>query len=152
MITTILSIICVALAGISNSIWQTTNQHYSTSIFDDIALDLYKRGVFKDILTARQWFNYDNNSWLNKYVDRNPAKGLIKWRLWGITFTKPVQITDCFHFFIMLEAGFYLLAPALLFLSGSIHSALECGVFFIALSITRNQVFNLFYNHLLRKK
>lgn len=151
IITVIGPLALIAIAAASNAVWQTTNEHYSVSIFDDVALRLTRWGLFRDLLSAKQWFNYDGKSWLNKYVDRDPTKGYVQWTILGYSFTKPVQLTDSFHFFIMLEAGFYLLAPALLFLLGGAHSILETTIFFVALSTIRNWVFNLFYNHLLRK-
>jgi len=135
MIYLLLSFICVSLASLCNAIMDTLDHHHSISIFTKMKNPL--------------WWNSDKG-WRNKYVDRDPNKGRVKWFL-GIN--KPVQITDAWHFFKMLliifmctgivlstKAPFYDDAPLYYYL-----------ILLLGLGITWNMTFSLFYEKLLLK-
>lgn len=100
-ILTIISLILVALAAASNSVMDTVDHHQSKSIFSKL----------KD----QKWWNA-KNGWKNKYVDYDYDASLnlplrrVKWHIFGITFNKPVQLTDSWHFFKMLMIVFMCLS------------------------------------------
>lgn len=89
---TLFSILLVGLASASNSVMDTVDHHQSKSIFSK--------------MKNQKWWNI-KDGWKNKYVDydfdasMNLPLRRIKWHIFGITFNKPVQITDSWHFFKM---------------------------------------------------
>jgi hypothetical protein len=93
-------IILVFLAAFCNAVMDKTDHHFSISIFSKIKSKKW-----------RMWFN-ENESWRNKYVDRDPSNGRVKWEIFGIKFNKPVQLTDAWHFFKMWMIFFICLIPA----------------------------------------
>ena len=97
----IVDIILIFLAAMFNSGMDTLDHHFGKSIFNKI----------KNV-DWRLWFN-ENQGWKNKYVDRDPKKGLIKWSIFGIKFNKPVQISDAWHFFKMLMIFSICMIPSL---------------------------------------
>lgn len=86
----IVNIILMFIAALCNAIMDKVDHHFSKSIFNRIKSPKW-----------RLWFN-ENDGWKNKYVDRDPNKGRVKWKIFGIEFNKPVQLTDAWHFFKML--------------------------------------------------
>lgn len=78
-----ISLLFFVLAAISNSIMDTSKDHYSISR-----------------LPKGQWWD-GSTSWLNKYINRDASKGVRK---------VPVQLTDCWHFFKFLMIVFIALA------------------------------------------
>jgi hypothetical protein len=136
-----ISLFFFVLAAICNSIMDTADQHFNTSIFSNFTNP-----------KVRLWFN-ESQGWLNKYVDRDMAKGRVKW-FWGIN--KPVQLTDSWHWFKMCMIIFCALS-ALFYHSISatyIINYFPCQNFLLDLllfGIAWNGPFNLFYNTLLIK-
>lgn len=96
-----ISLLLVALASACNSIMDTVDHHQSQSIFSK-----FKNG---------KWWN-QHQGWKNKYVDydKDIKEGIeprrVKWKILGIRFNKPVQLTDSWHFFKMLMIIFICLA------------------------------------------
>lgn len=136
MIYTIIPIIIYCLSGICDAIMDTLSHHFSVSIFKD-----------KD-----QMFWNPIVSWRNKYIGADPKNGLVKWKIFTIFVTKPVQLTDAWHFLKMLREIFNALAITL---AGFI--TFHYGILFLlgyvaVLGITRNNVFSLFYDKILIKK
>ena len=122
----IIAAIFMALASICNSVMDTLDHHQSTSIFSK----------FKNPL----WWNSDQG-WRNKYIDRDPKKGRVKW-FWKIN--KPVQITDAWHFFKMLMIVFMCGAASISFTKPGYWI-----IYFIAFGLIWNNTFSLFYKRIL---
>lgn len=140
--------ILIFLAAMFNAIMDTTDHHFKLSIFDRIKNPWW-----------RLWFN-ENQSWKNKYVDRDPKKGLVKWSLLGFKFNKPVQISDSWHFFKMLMIFSICMIPALDVIDGGIYyfefpfwsNFMNIILHWTILGTIWNLTFNrLFYNWILLK-
>lgn len=127
------SFIFWSLASICNSIMDTSNHHYSVSIFKK---------------WNPLWWNGEI-SWKNKYVNGDSSLGFKK--LFPNTkgflskINYPVQLTDAWHFFKTLM---------IIFLTLSVISFdSSCNIFlFIIYGFIWNFWFNLFYNHILPSK
>jgi len=157
MIWLVLSIICVALASICNSVMDTLVHHYHASIFNT--------GDAED----NQYYN-PKISWLNKYVGRDVLKGRLTWIVKIPTkikirggfdadvkdFDTKIKVhpffTDAWHFYKSLMV--VLLCAAVTF-------AMKCGIdmdwwvyilYFIGLGTVWNVNFSAFYNRFLIKK
>lgn len=129
-----LPFILIFVAAACNAVMDKLDHHFSASIFD-----LIKN---KKI---RLWFN-SNQGWRNKYVDRNPKKGRVKWNILGIKINKPVQLTDAWHFFKMLMifaiCGMAAVYPVIIYM-GIIN--------WVILGLIWNITFRLFYSFFLTK-
>ncbi len=130
-----ISIILFVLAAICNSIMDTLGDHQEISIFSSLQA---KYGWF--------WSNAYTESWKNKYANRDPSKGRVKWNIFGLKINRPVQITDAWHFFKMLmivlavfSAVFYI----------PVFSKWWMDI--ILFGIVWNSIFALFYNKVLLK-
>jgi len=66
---------------------------------EDLIKDKYHQSIFKKF--KHIWFSYD--SWKNKYVNRDPKQGRVKFNVLGIQIIKPVQLTDWWHFSKMMN-------------------------------------------------
>lgn len=133
-----LSIIFILFASICNSIMDTCKDHFNLSIFS--------------LIKQKVWWD-GTDSWLNKYVDRNSNKGLIKWNLLGVKVNKPVQITDSWHFFKMIMI--FMLCFSIIFYSPFItyfNIYLNFAFELIILGSVWNNTFSLFYNHVWKLK
>jgi len=137
MVIYIFSIFSLLLASICNSVLDTVDHHQGDSIFSS----------FKNPL----WWNSDEG-WRNKYVDRDPKKGRVKW-YFGMN--KPVQLTDSWHFFKMWMIIFICTSITLMVFSPVLTIQLTCGwvdyvVNFIGqiliMGAVWNNTFTLFYN------
>lgn len=130
-----ISAIFIMLAAFCNSVMDVSMFHYYYSVFTKFN-DKFWNGT---------------NSWLNKYVDREPSKGRIKW--FNGLINKPVQLTDSFHLFKSLMIIF--LISAIPFCPKN-ELGLEDWIYYLLVigigGTIWNLTFNLFYNHLLRKK
>ena len=138
IILILLSLLLIVLSSFCNAIMDTLDHHYSTSIFSKIE---------KNPL----WWNADQG-WKNKYVDRDPKKGRVKWNILGIRVNKPVQITDAWHFFKMLMIIFFCSASVV-----NMYFAIEFNVFIsigilIIYGTLWNLPFSLLYNKVLINK
>lgn len=142
MIYYALILIFFALAGMCNAIMDTLDHHHDKSIFSK-----FKRNTM--------WWNF-HEGWRNKYIDRDPKKGRVKW-IGNIN--KPVQITDAWHFFKMLMIVFAaasvviaLLNPHVMYLvkfSDSWNYIANVILHMLVMGSVRNLTFSLFYNRLL---
>ena len=144
------------LATICDAIMDTVDFHFTTSIFNKIKSPKW-----------RKWFN-ESEGWKNKYVDYDgdiaalmvPRR--VKWNILGIEINKPVQLTDSWHFFKMLQIAFETVAITILvsliccfIITPHFHIA-NFWDYFISLTIgygvTRNLLFSLFFDHILISK
>ncbi len=143
MIVYLLSVFFLFLASVCNSIVDTVDHHQSTSIFSR----------FKNQL----WWNSDQG-WRNKYIDRDPKKGRVKW-IFG--WNKPVQLTDSWHFFKMWMIIFICTSIVLVVLSPALWINMTGGwIDYVANFIGQllimgavwNNTFTLFYHKVWIKK
>jgi hypothetical protein len=134
MILLLLSFIFFGLAAICNAVMDTSNHHYSKSIFSD----------FKN----EMWWNGEI-SWKNKYIDGDHTKGRVKW-LFGLN--KPVQLTDAFHFFKMWMIIFLAISPICAFYSCLELNGWVSALLIGAYGVTWNMLFSAFYDNVFIKK
>lgn len=131
------SLIFWSLASICNSVMDTSNHHYSTSVFKKY---------------NPMWWNGEI-SWKNKYIDCNPNLGFKKLFpnrkgfLGKINY--PVQLTDAWHLFKTLMIVFLVLS-IITFDKDIILSWYGFIVIFIMYGFIWNFCFNIFYNHVLK--
>lgn len=129
-----ISIILITLAAICNAIMDICSHHYYYSVFTRFD-DKFWNAI---------------HSWANKYIDRDPSKGRIKW--FGGLINKPVQFTDAWHLFKSMMIIFII--SAIPFCPKNELGLDEWMYYLLVIGIggtTWNLTFNLFYNHLLRK-
>jgi len=129
----LLPLIFIALAATCNAVMDTVDHHQGDSIFS-----AYKNQI---------WWNSDKG-WLNKYIDRVVANGLVKWNVLGFEFNKPVQISDSWHFFKTLMIIFNLIAIVTYSYQATWY--MHVAMFFLY-GFIRNKTFSLFYDKLLIK-
>jgi hypothetical protein len=143
MILYLFSVFFLFLASVCNSIVDTVDHHQSTSIFSKLKNQL--------------WWN-SNQGWRNKYIDRDPKKGRVKW--W-FGLNKPVQLTDSWHFFKMWMIIFICTSIVLMVLSPALWITLTGGwVDYVAnflgqlviMGVVWNKTFTLFYHTIWIKK
>lgn len=129
------SFILIGLAAICNAVMDVTQFHYDNSSFSKL---------------NKQWWD-GTVSWKNKYIAGDPRQGRTKW--FNGYFTKPVQITDAFHFFKTLMIIFICCAIAFfepLPLYGETKSIIYYPLNILLLGITWNVTFSLFYKTIFR--
>ena len=134
MIWIILTFLFILLASICNATMDKVDHHYFKSVFRH----------FKNKL----WWNGDEG-WRNKYVDRDPNKGRVKW-LWGL-INKPVQLTDSWHFFKMLMIIFNCSAIVCALrhdTSAPVYAWYGCITLLILYGTVWNLTFTLFYHRI----
>ncbi len=148
----------VALAAVANAIMDTVDQHFFESIFNDLT----------ETDKARLWW-CENQGWKNKYIDRDPAKGRVQWKIGKWSFNKLVQFCDAWHFFkmvmiILLCAGmaleledylhFHLFIYPIVLVTENTQTVLWLTTLahFLWYGIIWNVTFNIFYDHILRRK
>lgn len=136
MYYTIIPIIIYCLSGICDAIMDTLSHHFDISIFKD----------------KNKLFWNPSISWKNKYIDGDPKNGLVKWKILSIFVTKPVQLTDAWHFLKTMREIFNALAITSAGLISFHYGILFLLGYIVVLGITRNNAFSLFYNKLLIKK
>lgn len=132
MIWLISSIIFIALASMCNAIMDTSNHHFSTSIFQNY-----------DML----WWDGEI-SWKNKYVDGDPEKGRVK--IMG-NINMPVQLTDAFHFFKTWMIIFICSAVVCGLFSVQEPIWWHFPIFLLGYGTVWNLVFSGFYDKILKK-
>lgn len=126
-----ISLFLIIIAAICNAIMDTLFHHYGISIFNK------SKSLF--------WSNPYTTSWLNKYVDRDVKKGLIKYKILFFKIEKPAAFTDAWHFFKSLMI-------ITIILSIVFYKVFFTWYFdFLILGIVWNLVFSLFYNKILIK-
>ena len=137
MILYLFSVFFLFLASVCNSIVDTVDHHQSISVFSK--------------LKNPMWWNSDQG-WRNKYIDRDPKNGRVKW-YFGLN--KPVQLTDSWHFFKMWMIIFICTSISLLILNPVLivrltDGWLNCVFNFVGqlgiMGIVWNKTFTLFYH------
>jgi hypothetical protein len=118
-----MSFILFILAAICNAVIDVTQFHYYRSIFNNEPF-------------SESWWN-GNISWRNKYKNGTVSQG---------RNNIPVWFTDAFHFFKSLMIT--LLALAVVFYKPLINWWVD----FIALGLSWNIFFSLFYKHILKTR
>lgn len=129
----------------------------------DICVHKFKISIFNNITNKfwHQWFDGEN-SWKNKYIDRNPKNGFVKIKLlkisnFNLIINKPVQLSDAWHFFKMLFVCFFIMSIILegvfMFNSKKLidNQFLYFSIKYIIYGILWNIFFSLFYNRILKK-
>lgn len=133
-------IILVIVIAICNAIMNTISHHYSTSIFT----------TYYQKFPARFWDPY--YSWRNKYIDRDPNKGRVKW--FGLINVHPA-FTDAWHLFksimIICMISAIVLGPTLPSINIFEKEWMNIGSWILILGTLWNITFSLFYNVILRK-
>lgn len=96
-----------------------------------------------------------------KYIDGDPKKGRAQMTFLGMTFTKPVQLVDGWHFSKMMmifmiafsnvaawssDLMFYVLSQPVL------NAAVHAAALLVIYGLVWNLPFNVFYNNILRTK
>lgn len=140
-----LDFLLIIIAAACNALIDTVDHHFSTSIFDYIKKPKW-----------RLWFNSDQG-WKNKYIDRDPKRGLVQWSIFGYKFNKPVQLSDSWHFFKMFMIFIICLIPAMHVLPSTIYYFNIAPIFNIlihwaVLGTLWNVSFSSFYNRFFMKK
>lgn len=124
------------LAAIANAVMDNVSHHPSLSILKNV------------------WGGWWVRDWRSKYYDCNeqgygePECGRIKWSIFGIWFTAPVQFIDGWHFSKMIMIVFIAISvTSTCFIQLEIFHGIA---YFVVLGLSWNIAFNLFYNKLLR--
>jgi len=144
--------IFIMLAAIMNATMDITDQKFSQSIF----LDMFKFKMFFGF----EWNIWAGISemWKNKYIDRDPEKGL---REDKILFIKAnfVQLYDIWHFTKMWMVFFFIFSTLLALFAICLGFDYTNWISWIALlstfiyyALCWNVTFNIFYNTLLKRK
>jgi len=119
-------IICILLSAICDSIMDTLAHHYAVSRFKKL----------------NPYYWNPDISWLSKYIDRDPAKGQVKWNFFIFSITKHVAFTDAWHFFKSLKLVLWCVAIGIL----------TQWYWVIILGVGRNYVFSFYYDYVLLDK
>jgi hypothetical protein len=122
------AVLFICLASMFNAGMDSISFHYNTS--------------FAKALDLNENFWNPSQSWRNKYVDLDPAKGRKKINLLSFQFELPVIFTDGWH---LLKASmiFSFFLSLLVWIPGS---PLKKLLSFIVLAVIWNVVFNLIYS------
>jgi hypothetical protein len=123
----ILSAIFFILAALFNAGQDSITHHYNTSFAKALSLD---EGFWNPSL-----------SWMNKYIDRDPAKGRRKIDLLLFKIEVPAAFTDGWHLLKTVSIFFLILCPLVL-LPGRFRYKL---LYFVILAVCWNVTFNIFY-------
>ncbi len=134
-----IALVLWGLAAACNAVMDTLSHHYYQSIFSG--------------LKNSYWNPAD--SWKNKYIDRDPKRGMRK--IW--LFDYPTFLTDGWHLFKSLMI-FCLCGSASILYVGSREYLLLAtefpiitgAVLFVSLGTLWNIIFSLFYNRILKRK
>lgn len=132
----LIPIILYCLCGICDAIMETCSDHFSISIFKKLNPNIWNKNI----------------SWVNKYINDNPANGLKKIILFGIIFNYPVQLTDAWNFFKMIKEVLTIIAIIVAICININCNGLFIFGYFITLCIVKSLIYNLFYNKILLKK
>jgi hypothetical protein len=128
VIDIILILLLVSISGASKAVADKLSHHYSQSIFSD-----FKNQKFWD----------PSISWLNKYVNNDVTQGFKKIKVLGFNFIRPIVFSDAWHLFN--SSSMFSLLLIILFVT-----KFKLIVFILA-AILHVQIFNLFYNKILKK-
>lgn len=100
-------------------------------------------------LRLPSWWKHN---WTAKYVDGDPRKGRVKWKIFGIAINKPVQLSDGWHFSKMVFVVTNILAVVVAMMEGKGLNFFEGSLALLGLGILWNISFSLFYNKIFRTK
>lgn len=121
--------LCVVVSAIANALMDAGNFHPS-------------------LFTLPPWWGHN---WRNKYVDGDPEKGRIKWKILFLQFNKPVQLSDGWHFskFVFVLANISAIVFGMTIQRGV--SLLQAGGLLLLLGIVWNTSFMFFYTKIFRR-
>lgn len=155
LILLVVSILIFSIAPYCNAVMDSCDHHYIWTVFYAPGNTTKKRFGIE----WNMWHGIDQ-MWKNKYVDRDPQKGLRKTKIlfWRIHI---VQLYDAWHWYKMWMIVAFCVAISVDFVAASVWITMAnvsvmrviiglLSVFFIH-GIMWNVVFNLFYDKLLRK-
>lgn len=128
------------MASICNAIMDTVDHHFSESIFEDLVE-----------ARLRLWFNA-SKGWLNKYIDRDVSKGLVQWKIFGRSFNKPVQFSDCWHYSKALMVIFVCMAISIAYYCSLNLSFIEIVILLCIYGTVWNVTFTEYYERKLLRK
>ena len=128
----LIPILLYCIGGIFDALMDTCSDHFSISIFKNKNPNYWNKNV----------------SWTNKYVDNTPSKGFKKWK--GIVL--PVTLTDAWHLFKSTKEIFNSLALASAAYIGFPYDFTLIVIYFVIAGLSRNLVFSIFYDRLLKSK
>jgi len=128
----LIPILPYSLGGIADAIMDTCSDHFSVSIFKNLNPNYWNKNI----------------SWTNKYIDNDVKKGLKKWWI----FNKPVALTDAWHLFKSIKEILNTLAITSAILIPFTFEFWYIPLYFILVGLSRDLVFDIFYNYLLKSK
>lgn len=99
-------------------------------------------GKFNDKI--QKWFFSSFGE--GKYIRGNPVLGRKRFKLLKRNFKVPVQLTDAFHFFKMLQIIVYMFPPAYIISYLFENQIIMTLIIWFLLGSIRNKVFSLFYH------
>jgi len=124
------SLIFLVLAAISNSVMDTLQFHFETSVFSEL---------------NKNYWN-PNISWRNKYINGDTKLGRIK-ILW--IFDKPVLLTDAWHLFKSLMITFLFLS--IFTFNIKLNYWYTILILFVVYKVIWGIYFEAFYKFILRR-
>jgi hypothetical protein len=124
----ILSSLLFCVAAMFDAGKDSITHHYNTSFAHALSLD--------------EGFWNPSQSWLNKYVDRDPSKGRRKINLLLFELDVPAAFTDGWHLLKSVSILFLILCPLVL-LPGKFGHKI---IYFAILAVCWNVSFNIFYS------
>lgn len=118
----------------------------------DIITYKYDISIFSNLKRFKNWFN-PNESWRNKYKDRDPQKGKA---FFGST-TFLVWITDAWHFFQMIMLSSFMIAIILpinlLFPYFPLWKIITIDlILFLIMKLIYGTIFEIFWKKIFLKK
>lgn len=139
MIYLLIPIFLYCISGMMDAVMDVLADHFSTSIFSNVKI--FNQYFFNPIL-----------SWKDKYIDNDMLKGHKKIIIGFIAFNFPDALTDAWHVSKLIREGSNILAMvSLIIIPFTTVNIIIIVSFGLILSILRNNVFNLFWNKILKK-
>ncbi len=134
MIIISLSLLCYVISGILDAVMDITTQKYNASIFSHWNPKYWNPAI----------------SWENKYIDGDVNKGRRQINLGLFKINVPVQLTDGWHLLKMLREILNVTAIIMAINVSMPFSLMHTIYLFILFGVTRNLMFSLFYNKILK--
>lgn len=128
----LIPILLYCIGGIFDALMDTCSDHFSISIFKNKNPNYWNK----------------NQSWTNKYVNNDPTQGFKRWH--GIII--PAALTDAWHLFKSIKEIFNSLALASAAYIGFPYDFTLIVIYFVIAGLSRNLVFSIFYDRLLKSK
>jgi hypothetical protein len=128
----LIPVLLYCIGGIFDAMMDTCSDHFSISVFKNLNPNYWNKNV----------------SWSNKYVNNDPTQGFKRWC--GIII--PVALTDAWHLFKSSKEIFNCLALASAAYIGFPYSFDLIILYFVIAGLSRDLVFVIFYDHLLKSK